>query len=333
MSAKITLQAFFVGLFLSVIATQGWANDPLVTGVLQITDNNYKDTQPQISGKNKVWQGKVDGADYEIFFNDGKVTTQLTDNDSNDIAPQVSGNQVVWQGLTANDPNDPNNVDWEIFYDDGHETLQLTDNSYDDIRPQISGNIVVWQGRAFDPNHPNSHDWEIFAYVDGRIIQVTDNHTNDSFPQVSRHRIVWQGRDDHSMEIFTANIGKPLHFKMKFTPQSLNVHSKGKYVQVKISIPKEIDPQSVTLDSLLLNKTLSPIHCKISGRRVKCKFNRSDVADLLKTGTHVKVTVTGELENGRHFKATDTIKVIDKGGKKNHPHPHGQNNHPNQGHN
>lgn len=65
--------------------------------IVQLTDDDYPDGYPQVSGSNVVWQG-WDGNDYEIFLYDGTTTIQLTDNDCADRPPRVSGSNVVWDG-------------------------------------------------------------------------------------------------------------------------------------------------------------------------------------------------------------------------------------------
>lgn len=57
--------------------------------VTQITDNDYNDAHPQLSGKNVVWMGSsADSA--EIYFWDGNTIKQITDNDYVDRDPQIS---------------------------------------------------------------------------------------------------------------------------------------------------------------------------------------------------------------------------------------------------
>ena len=58
--------------------------------VTQITDNDYADRSPKISGNSVVWMGFHDGNDWEIFFWDGITVTQVTDNDSDDMYPAIS---------------------------------------------------------------------------------------------------------------------------------------------------------------------------------------------------------------------------------------------------
>ena len=63
--------------------------------ITQLTDNNYDEYKPQISGLNIVWLGDYGGND-EVFFYDGTVITQLTDNSYDDCwSPTISGSNVI----------------------------------------------------------------------------------------------------------------------------------------------------------------------------------------------------------------------------------------------
>lgn len=57
--------------------------------VIQVTDNDYDDEHPQISGNTIVWPGS-DGNDDEIYFWDGNTVIQVTDNDYSDEYPVLS---------------------------------------------------------------------------------------------------------------------------------------------------------------------------------------------------------------------------------------------------
>ncbi|MDP7444058.1 MAG: hypothetical protein QGI87_06885, partial [Candidatus Bathyarchaeota archaeon] len=56
--------------------------------VIQLTDNDYDDTSPQIHDGQVTWHGS-DGSDYEIYLYDGSSVTQLTNNEYTDYTPQI----------------------------------------------------------------------------------------------------------------------------------------------------------------------------------------------------------------------------------------------------
>jgi len=64
-------------------------------------------------------------------------------------------------------------------------------------------------------------------------------------------------------------------------------------------------------------------HSEVQDSLLKVKFDRQDLIIYLESllgflpPDDVTLTVTGELKDGRRFEGSDTIRVIDKGGKKN----------------
>jgi hypothetical protein len=77
-------------------ATAGWT-------ITQLTDNDYDDWNPAISGTNVVWSG-FDGTDREIYSN---FAGRITFNGRDDCVPVISEMNVAWQHWDGND--------WEIY--------------------------------------------------------------------------------------------------------------------------------------------------------------------------------------------------------------------------
>lgn len=172
--------------------------------IRQLTNNNYTDYDPRISGKNITWTGFGEpnpsqfevNAEAEIFFYNGSEIRQLTDNNFADRRPDISGNNIAWQsGL---EPFKPYNVSPNISFFDGNQIIDITGEFgfiNNNFAPQISGDNIVWQ-------QGEGNNSEIFAFNGSQIIQVTDNDFADEEPQISEDNIVWTARG----EIFTANI-------------------------------------------------------------------------------------------------------------------------------
>lgn len=156
--------------------------------VFPLTNNNFSDYNPQISGKNVVWSG-YDGNDQEIYLYNynSRSVIQLTDNDIYESSPQISGNNVVWSAYDGNDN--------EIYLYDGNQTIQLTDNDIDDSSPLVSGNNVVWLN-YLDYSHHGPSNTEIYFYDGNQTIQLTDNDTYESSIHISGNNVVWSGSDD-----------------------------------------------------------------------------------------------------------------------------------------
>ena len=297
-----------------LFASQLYAED---FKVIKLTDNTITGTQPQVFKSKVVWQGKEEyedgtcNGDWEIFLDNRKELIQITDNDRDDINPQISRSRVVWQGKDENGY-------WQIFFYNGKKIQQLTDDDSDNINPQVAGHKIVWQGK--DPLGMTD-TWEIFYAKDTEITQVTKNNFDDVKPQLSRRMIAWTGGENCDAEIYAAEIPRtPIEeMRIKITPRTLNLRSKGKWIQCKVTLPKGVNAADVDLESFVLEEELSPERVKITGgkKKIKLKFSRSEFQDLFdEPGEKVDITLTAMLKDGRELEGTDTIKVIDKGKKK-----------------
>ncbi len=170
--------------------------------VIQVTDNLYEDSLPQIKGDYVVWQGQVNG-DWEVFVCNiftPEAPVQITDNDYGDTSPQTDGNYVVWLGH--------NSVGGEIFlYDiEGGGITQVTVNDNVDSPPQIADGRVVWTSQEVtDSVEPG----EIILYhiATGVTEQLTNDVLNDRDPRINSETVLWVQTDgaDNS-HLFTHDI-------------------------------------------------------------------------------------------------------------------------------
>ena len=103
---------------------------------------------------------------------------------------------------------------------------------------------------------------------------------------------------------------------MKFTPRSVNLASKGKWVTVRLEFSGDVTANDVDLSTLLFEGQLPADSAKVlASDQIQLKYSRSAVHELLEIGPSVEVAVSGELNNGTMFEATDHVKVMDKGKK------------------
>jgi len=105
-----------------------------------------------------------------------------------------------------------------------------------------------------------------------------------------------------------------------FNPDTLNVKSKGKWVTVYIELPigHGYDISEIDISSILLN---DQINAKLTPNEIgdydldgipdlMVKFDLFDVQEKLQVGEEVTIIITGELEDEKAFRGTDTIRVI-----------------------
>ena len=111
------------------------------TTVLQLTNNDYDDEEPQVRGSHVVWTGFPDDpAEGEIFHYDGATTERVTDDALNDFDPRVSlgtdGVTIAWvKDEGAN----------EVWMFDGCESARVSiDDATDDDSVELDENQVAW---------------------------------------------------------------------------------------------------------------------------------------------------------------------------------------------
>ena len=128
LASIIVVVVFLMALMPSATAAQGEYT------IIQLTDNEFVDVEPQIDSQMVVWSGGS-GDNREIFLWNGSNTTQLTSNEYHDIAPQIDNGMVIWSGYDGQD--------YEIFLWNGDDPIQLSDSPYVDFGPQIDAGMAV----------------------------------------------------------------------------------------------------------------------------------------------------------------------------------------------
>lgn len=101
---------------------------------------------------------------------------------------------------------------------------------------------------------------------------------------------------------------------IEIKPETLNLKSKGVFTAF-IDLPELIDEKDIDISTVQCEGAPALKGMMANDGKLIVKFDREDLVGV-SPGDAVELTVTGELTNGTPFAGSDTIRVIDKGGKK-----------------
>jgi hypothetical protein len=161
---------------------------PGLTPIRQITDNDFTDTNPDLSWDTAgakptlCWQ-TLCGPDNtsEIFTLGPKAPLRLTDNAYDDKEPKNWGTHIVWEGQH-------NNADWEIFhYTPSLGVVQLTKDTLDDYNPAVFGSRILWS--KADPEGDYGQETYYFDGID--TVRLTENAWMESDHRIDGTHLVW----------------------------------------------------------------------------------------------------------------------------------------------
>ena len=102
-----------------------------------------------------------------------------------------------------------------------------------------------------------------------------------------------------------------------FVPKVLNLQSKGNWITCYIWLPEQYNVADMEPNSIFLEDEIKPEQLLVDEQAqvATARFNREDVQPILEVGD-IDLTITGRLTNVAIFEATDTIKVLNKIGRK-----------------
>ncbi len=103
----------------------------------------------------------------------------------------------------------------------------------------------------------------------------------------------------------------------RIVPRTINLASKGKWLTCYIRLPDEYDVADIEPNSVFLEDEIKPEQLSVDEQTqvATAIFNREDVQAILETGD-INLAITGQLTDGTVFEARDTIKVLNKIGRK-----------------
>ena len=211
--ATATLVVFVAVISPTAMAAAGWVTT-------QLTDNDYSNRVPGVSGDRVVWMagelqaGVQDSNTLEVYtWKEGDSgPTQITHNLTPDYRPQVSGDRVVWVGFHGSYNATGALYTWESG--DAAPTL-IVDGLGQTPEYAISGDRVAW---VDIPDYPGGYSAaEVYTWKvgDAAPTRVTDNAVPDGYVQVSGDRLVWAAGDmpgpgspNGTGEIYTWKVGE-----------------------------------------------------------------------------------------------------------------------------
>jgi hypothetical protein len=91
-----------------------------------------------------------------------------------------------------------------------------------------------------------------------------------------------------------------------FTPVTLNLASKGRWVMGKIAPPEGYDVGDIELSSVLLEGMIPADWGQATGSELMLKFDRSDLEDILDEGTY-SLKISGRLSDGQQFEGWSRV--------------------------
>ena len=99
-------------------------------------------------------------------------------------------------------------------------------------------------------------------------------------------------------------------------PDTINLSSQGKWIVCYIRLEAGYDSRNIVPDSVVLEDTVKAQRVWFDNQQqlTQAMFSRSAVANILKPGAAVEVSVSGNLQDGTVFAGSDVLKV--KAGKK-----------------
>jgi hypothetical protein len=110
----------------------------------------------------------------------------------------------------------------------------------------------------------------------------------------------------------------PIPAEVRIVPRTINLASKGNWITCYIWLPEQYNVADIDTNSIFLEGKIQPEQLSVNEEKqvVTVSFTREDIQPILEVG-QIELTINAKLTDGTYFEATDVIRVIDKGEKRN----------------
>ncbi|MHC4086713.1 MAG: choice-of-anchor Q domain-containing protein [Planctomycetota bacterium] len=105
----------------------------------------------------------------------------------------------------------------------------------------------------------------------------------------------------------------PIFAEARILPQTISFASKGNWITCHVWLPDEYDVADIEQNSVFLEEEIQPEQFSFDEQQqvATARFNREDVQPILEVGD-MELAISGRLNDGAIFEATDVIRVIGK---------------------
>jgi parallel beta-helix repeat protein len=112
--------------------------------------------------------------------------------------------------------------------------------------------------------------------------------------------------------------GAVIPAEARIVPRTINLASKGNWITCYIWLPEQFNVADIDPNSVFLEEQIKAEEFLVDEQKqvAIARFNREELRGIISTG-EVELTITGQLKDGTIFEATDVIKVVNEGRRKN----------------
>ena len=165
--------------------------------IIQITNNDTDDYEPQIHNEQISWTGKISESDsIDVFFWDGSNIQNISNMPEPNEDSHLQDGRVVFYGF---DKGEPYKAD--IFIWDGTESRNLLPVVGYDYEPEIGDSLIAWTGWPYGKPDGVSVCWIWDEY---KLFDLMNSAVSCFDPRTDGYTIAFRAHDGQDWEIYIA---------------------------------------------------------------------------------------------------------------------------------